>query len=414
MNNSNANSNWSSAREIVPRWSVGLSGLANLMVLLIAVFAVWWVFFSAAGIFKLYTPLLGFSLVIWTLLIILWQVELFDFWPFRRSFLQDVHPLAKGAVFTAITIALYLILVIGIVFYVIGQFGVTYFNWQSLVRYGEIGQDVLSTRETASWAMLSLSVPFFLISTWFMFGIGDNLFPELKQPKRGFAMFGLIATISIILYAIFFHPHIGSMFYPKQIYVAVPPWWQGIAHTTSSEFSLGILFCAVVSIFFAFHLWDGFPFNFVQKQPWRFVFFAVVSLVLGYMIFQLQLFVFDYLWGEAYIGANNEMNFGWRYGHTVTMANFVLVIAIIQNAFFGQAYTKLPGILRGIAKTIVAIAGGLLFAWAYYSWGPTLFGVVKGVSHPSENAAALLIMIINLLLIQDYFMDGWPGYKLKK
>jgi len=414
MNSSNTDSNWTSAREIVPRWSVGLSGITNLVVLVIAVFAVWWAFFSAAGIFKLYTPLLGFSLVIWTLLIILWQVELFDFWPFRRSFLQDGHPLAKGAVFTAITIALYLILVIGVVFYVIGQLGVTYFNWHSLVRYGEIGQDVLSTRETASWAMLSLSVPFFLISTWFMFGIGDNLFPELKQPKRGFAMFGLIATISIILYTIFFHPHIGSMFYPKQIYAAVPPWWQGIAHTTSSEFSLGILFCSVVATFFAFHLWDGWPFTVVKRQPWRFVFFALVSLILGYIIFQLQLFIFDYLWGEAYVGANNEMNFGWRYGHTVTMANFVLVIAIIQNAFFGQAYIKLPGILRGIAKTIVAIAGGLLFAWAYYSWGPTLFGVVKGVSHPSENAAALLIMIINLLLIQDFFMDGWPGYKLKK
>jgi len=201
-------------------------------------------------------------------------------------------------VFTAITLVLYLILIFGIVFFVIGQLGVTYFNWHSLVKYGEIGQDVVSTRETASWAMLSLSVPFFLISVWFMFGIGGSLFPELKQPKRGFAMIGLIAVVGIFLYTIFFHPHIGSMFYPKQIYVAVPPWWQEFAHTNSSEFSLGILFCSVIGVFYAFHMWDGQPFNLVKNQPWRFIFFAVVSLILGYIIFQGQLFIFDYMWDE--------------------------------------------------------------------------------------------------------------------
>jgi hypothetical protein len=67
---------------------------------------------------------------------------------------------------------------------------------------------------------------------------------------------------------------------------------------------------------------------------------------------------------------------------------------------------------RGIIKTVLAIAAGLIFAWAYYQWGPVLLGVVPGVSHPSENAAAFLLLIINLLLIQDHFMDGWPGYRL--
>ena len=108
------------------------------------------------------------------------------------------------------------------------------------------------------------------------------------------------------------------------------------------------------------------------------------------------------------------MNYGWRYSHTVTMANFILVITIMQNVYFGKAYAKLPCIVRGIMKTVIAVAVGLLFAWAYYKWAPLLLGVTRGVSHPSENAAAFLIMVINLLMIQDYFMDGWPGYKLKK
>ncbi len=414
MSNNQTNENWLERRRLEPRWSVGISGLMNLIFLSAAVFAVWWVVFSNAGIFKLYTPLLGFSLVIWTLLILLWQSELFDFWPLSKSFLEKGNPLAKGVTLTGMLVVIYLVLVIGIIFFVMGKLGITYFNWNSLAEYGEFGQDPTSARETASWAMLSLSVPFFLISVWFMFGIGKDLFPELKQPKRGFAMWSIAAVFSIYLYFIFFHPHLGSMFYPKQVYTAVPPWWESFAQTNSAEYSLGILFCSVVGVFYVFHLWDGWPYTMIQKQPWRFIFFAAFSLIIGYAIFRIQLSIFDYLWYEAYVGGQNEANFGWRYSHTVTMANFVLVVALVQNIFFGQAYDSLNRIVRSITKTVVALVGGLAFAWAYYAWGPTLLGVCEGVSHPSENAAAFLIMVINLIMIQDYFMDRWPGYRLKK
>ncbi|MBU2647897.1 hypothetical protein KKI24_24535 [bacterium] len=414
MSANQSQENWLTQRQLEPRWPIAVSGIVNLIVLIVAVAVVWWVFFSNGGIFKLYTPLLGFSLVIWTLLILLWQSELFDFWPLSRTFLKNGNPLVKGGLLTALMIAIYLVLVIGVVFLLVGKLGVTYFNWNSLVKYGEFGQDATSTRETASWAMLSLSVPFFLFSIWFMFGIGKDLFPELKQPKQGIAMWGIIAVFGILVYTIFFHPHIGSMFYPKQIYAAVPPWWERIAQTNSAEYSLGILFVTVVGIFLVFHLWDGWPYNRVQKQPWRFIFFAVVSLIIGYIIFRIQLYVFDTLWDEAYIGGQNEANFGWRYSHTVTMANFVLVIALIQNTFFGKLFEGMSGIVRGVIKTIVALVVGLLFASAYYAWGPDLLGVCSGVSHPSENAAAFLIMVINLIMIQDYFMDCWPGYRLKR
>jgi len=121
MNNGNLNDNWLAARALSPRWSIGLSGIVNLIILIIAVFAVWWIFFSNAGIFKLYTPLLGFSIVIWTLLIILWHAELFNFWPFGRNFLYGTHQLAKGAVFTVTTIAVYFIIIFGLVFFVMGN-----------------------------------------------------------------------------------------------------------------------------------------------------------------------------------------------------------------------------------------------------------------------------------------------------
>ena len=405
---------WLEERQLAPRWSTGVSGLVNLAALIVAVAIVWWVLFSIEGIFKLYTPLLGFSMVIWTLLIILWQTQLFDFWPLSRGFLENAHPLSKGAVFTLINIAVYLVLLFGIVWCIIGRLGITYFNWQSLAKYGELGQDMLSTRETASWAMLCLSIPFFLVGVWFMLGIGKDLFYELGQPKFGLANWLFVAVIAIPMYVIFFHPHLGSMFYPKQIYAAVPPWWESIAQTNSAEYTVGILFCSVIGVFLALNLWDGWPFDLVGKQPWRFFYFALCSLVIGYVIFRIQLYIFDSLWYEAYVGGQNEANFGWRYSHTVTMANFVLVIAIIQNTFFGPAYEKMNRLVGSIIKTVVAIILGLCFAWAYYNWGPTLLGVTEGVSHPSENASAFLILIINIVMIQDLFMDRWPGYQLKK
>jgi len=414
MGNNNVKENWIATRELIPRWSVGISGLANLIVLMIATLAIWWVFFANAGPCKLYTPLLGFSLVIWTLLIMLWQIELFNFWPLKRDFLNNAHPLIKGGLLTSITIIFYLVFVFGIFYFIIGRYGITYFNWSYLNKVGKLGTDILTTREITSWAMLCMSVPFFLISVWVMSGIGKDIFPELSQPRLGMANWLLIATVSVPIFFIFFHPHIGSMFYPAQIYTAVPPWWKNLAHTNSAEYSLGYFFCTVVAIFYTIHLWEGRPWNLAKSQPWRFLFLVVGSLILGAILFKIELYGMDYLWDEAYIGGQNEANFGWRYSHTVTIANFILVPAIILNFFFSQAFSKMGLILRGIIKSVIALVAGLLFAWAYYAWAPVLLGVCAGVSHPSENAAAFLLLVVNLLIIQDNFMDGWPGYRLKK
>lgn len=411
MNTSDTNQNWIEVRNIVPRWNVWISGLVNVIVLFAAAIALWWIFFSNSGAFKLYTPLLGFSMVIWLLLIIIWQTEYFNYWPFSRRFLAESHPLKKGAVLTGMNLALYLLLIFGVLFLIIGKFGVTYFNWNSLVQYGELGQDVMSTRETTSWAFICLSVPFLWLTTVLMVGVGDGIWSKEPQPARGLANWLLMAMLSIPLFLIFFHPHIGSMFYPAQIYTAVPPWWQEIAQTNSAEYGLGILFCTVIVIFITLQLWGGRPWNLPKAQPWRVLFILFGGLVLGYLFFRAQLSIMDYLWDEAYIGGQNEANFGWRYSHTVTMGNFILVPAIIINTCFGQGLTRMNFWVKGVLTTVIAVLAGLAFAWCYYAWAPALLGVCEGVSHPSENPSAFLVLIIVLLNIQDCFMDRWPGYR---
>ena len=410
MEKLSADQSWLVTRTLIPRWGVWFSGLVNLVVLAITSVILWWVFFSNSGVFKLYTPLLGFSLVIWVLLIIMWHVEFFAYWPFSRRTLDNSHPLKKGTLFTGTTLFLYLLLIFGILFFIIGKYGVTYFNWNSLTTYGQLGQDVMSTRETTSWAFICLSVPFLWLTTVMLVGVGKDVWPDVPQPGQGLANWLLMAMLSIPLFLIFFHPHIGSMFYPAQIYTAVPPWWKQIAHTNSAEYGLGILFCTVIVVFITQQLWGGRPWTLVSKQPWRVLFVLLGGLVLGFLFFRIQLYIMDYLWDEAYIGGQNDANFGWRYSHTVTMGNFILVPAIIINTYFGAAFSRMKLWIRGIVTTIIAILAGLVFAWCYYAWAPLLLGVCSGISHPSENPSAFLVLIIVLLNIHDYFMDRWPGY----
>jgi AAT family amino acid transporter len=404
---------WLDSRNLVPRWNIWKSGFTNLLVLAVTTIIVWWVFFANGGIFKLYTPLLGFSLVIWLLLIIIWQTEYFNYWPFSNQFLVSTHPLKKGGILTGISILLYLVLIFGVLFFIIGKFGVTYFNWNSLTKYGELGQDVMSTRENTSWAFICLSVPFLWITTVLMVGVGKSIWPKDPQPGQGLANWLLMAIISIPLFLVFFHPHIGSMFYPAQVYTAVPPWWKQFAQTNSAEYGLGILFCTVIVIFITLQLWGGRPWNLVIKQPWKTVFVLLGGLILGFIFFRIQLYIMDYVWDEAYIGGQNEANFGWRYSHTVTMGNFILVPAIIINTYFGQVFKNMGLWLKGTITTIIAIVAGLIFAACYYAWAPVLLGVCSGVSHPSENPSAFLVLIIVMINIHDYFMDRWPGYRVE-
>ncbi|MFH1058552.1 MAG: hypothetical protein V1797_07730 [Pseudomonadota bacterium] len=405
---------WLASRALEPRWSPLASGLVNLVIILLATWGCWWLFFSTKGVCQLYTPLLGFSLVIWLLLITVWQTEIFDFWPFSRGFLGQANPLVKGGALTAVMLGVYAVFILGLFFYLIGQYGITYFNWHSLTAHGKLGTDVLTARETASWAYIALSVPFFWFSVVVALGLGRDLWPGLSQPRLGLANWLFVAVLSLPAFFLLFHPHIGSMFYPAQVYTAVPPWWKDLAQTNSSEFSLGIVFDSVIMIFLTMHLWRGRPWNLVSRQPWRLIFLAAGSLVLGIILFKVQLAVMDYLWDEAYIGGQNESNFGWRYSHTVTMGAFLVVPAMVLNQHFGALLARLGTLAAGLLGSVLAVGLGLGFAWLYYEFGPALLGVCEGVSHPSENAAAFLIMIMVLLNIQDSFMDGWPGYRLRK
>jgi len=134
---------------------------------------------------------------------------------------------------------------------------------------------------------------------------------------------------------------------------------------------------------------------------------------MGFLLFKSQLLIMDYIWGEAYLGGQLEWSFGWRYHQTTNFANFVLVPAIMLNFYFRPTFARMGLLLGGTVKSLIAVVAGLLFAWAYYAWAPTILGVSRGITHPSEIPAVFLVLLISLLVIQHHYMDGWPGFRLK-
>ena len=79
------------------------------------------------------------------------------------------------------------------------------------------------------------------------------------------------------------------------------------------------------------------------------------------------------------------------------------------NYLFSKAFDGMGGKVKGIIMSLISVVIGLLFAWVYYAAAPTVLGVNRGVSHPSENPTVFLLLVINLLVIQYNFFDGSPG-----
>ncbi len=76
----------------------------------------------------MYTPYVGYMYTRWILIMMIWQVYIFHFWPFKRSHLETWHPLLKGLLLTAITVAILVVLIHGFFEGILGSYAMAYFN----------------------------------------------------------------------------------------------------------------------------------------------------------------------------------------------------------------------------------------------------------------------------------------------
>ena len=64
----------------------------------------WWIFQDPRGIMRFYTPYVGYNYCRWWLIILIWMAYIFDFWPFKRGWVRNAHPLQKGIVLSLVSV----------------------------------------------------------------------------------------------------------------------------------------------------------------------------------------------------------------------------------------------------------------------------------------------------------------------
>jgi AAT family amino acid transporter len=110
-------------RKLVKRWAGPVPALVSLALTLAVFYLTWWIFQDPRGVMRMYTPYVGYMYCRWWLIMMIWMVYIFNYWPFKRKWLETAHPLLKGTVLTAVSVVILLVLIKGFFEYLLGNFG---------------------------------------------------------------------------------------------------------------------------------------------------------------------------------------------------------------------------------------------------------------------------------------------------
>ncbi|MGB5983937.1 MAG: hypothetical protein WBG37_01435, partial [Desulfobacterales bacterium] len=90
-------------RKLVQRWPQPLPAIVALGFTLVIFYATWWIFQDPRGWMRMYTPYVGYMYTRWWLIVLIWMVYIFNYWPFKRVWLEKTHPLLKGIILSAVS-----------------------------------------------------------------------------------------------------------------------------------------------------------------------------------------------------------------------------------------------------------------------------------------------------------------------
>ena len=119
---------WLEQRSRINVISQPLRGILGFFLTFGVFMAVWYVFMDPRGILKWYTPMYGYMYIRWLLIVAIWQAYIFNFWPFKRTWVEKTHPLIKGPLFIGINWAVTGLLVWVGFFWLIGKYSIPYFS----------------------------------------------------------------------------------------------------------------------------------------------------------------------------------------------------------------------------------------------------------------------------------------------
>jgi amino acid transporter, AAT family len=378
-------------------------GTANLAVAFLLTSALWYVFLDPNGVLKLYTPMYGFSLVVVLATVVVAMASFAEGWP--RLAGVSSRPI-RGLVRTVIAIALTFLVVRGFFWGFLGRYGVTYFSPGAIVAAGGVGAEFFNARENASTAIIYFSATFLWIGMTLTLGFGAWPWRAVTPGVRAFSRLALIALLSVVAYAVLFHPHVTQLFYPAQIMAGVPPWWEGVARTSSAYFNLGWVMAAVAVLVVTDLLWAGSPWRVAGSDGWvRGTFVLVGSLALGALLFVLLERGMTSAWGEAFQGGQYTDAPSFRHLHVAEIAGFVVLATFALDAFFPAG----PGVLRRLARTVIAaLLAAAFYVFYYSSWATRLLGKVQGIAQPEDTPLVWTLLFLTVVLVQRDFFARWP------
>lgn len=388
-----------------------IAGLVSLAVVFCVVWLLWFIFMDPnKSWYKLYTPMYGFSLVVTWFSAIILMTTVADFYPFPRP---GKTSFSRGILLTVVSILLMLFLVYGFFWGFIGKFGVAYFSPKSIVAGGGIGAEAWNAREIASRAIVYFFAAFLWWALFWRLGCGDWPWLGANRGTVAWSRLVMVLLFSIITYSLLFHPHVCYLFYPAQSKAGVEPWWISFAKTGDAFFGLGLVLCILFWIVISDLLWEGRPWSRLERNgqgTWAKGLVTLIgTFILGVILFVILLKVMNIPWGEAFEGGQYTEGPNFRYIHAGEIAGFFILAAFILDTYFNNA-PRLAGLwARGIIRTVICLAGGILINFFYYSPATTFFlGKVPGVGQPDDSPLVWTILFLCLILIHRDFWGAWP------
>ncbi|MFH1102989.1 MAG: hypothetical protein V1714_04395 [Pseudomonadota bacterium] len=389
-----------------------LFGLINAVAVFFLVWLLWYIFLNPNAVMKLYTPMYGFSLVVTLVAAILMITNIGDFYPFPAR--EKVQSRVGRGIYLTVSAVILMLVIFYVIFWgFIGKFGIAYFSPQSIIAGGGIGAEFFVARENACTAIVYYLTAFIWMTIFWKTGFGGWPWQGADRGVAAWSRFFAVFFFATIIFSVLFHPHVCHLFYPAQSKAGVAPWWNEFAGTGSAFFSLGLVICILFWLITFDFLWEGQPFKQMDKGGkavfWKGIVVFIASAILGIILVYILTRIMNQVWNEAFVGGQYTDGPDFRFIHTGEISGFFILAAFILKYYF-KNFPNTGGIwVRGAVRTVLAIAGGILFYAFYYSPLATpVLSKVPGFAQPGDTPLVWIFLFISVIIIQVDFFEGWP------
>jgi amino acid transporter, AAT family len=392
-------------------------GLINLVVVFCIVWLLWYIFMNPNTVLKLYTPMYGFSLVVGFLAAIVLLNNVAGGYPFPEASTSTFGQIPRGIAMTGVAILLMFFLVYIFFWGFIGKFGIAYFSPQSIIASGGQGAEIFNARENASTAIVYYFTAFLLVALFWSTGFGRWPWQNDDRGVMAWSRLFAVTIFSSIIYILLFHPHVCYLFYPAQDKAGVESWWADLAGTGSAFFGLGLVLCILFWIVASELLWEGYPWKYLEKEgesTWaKGVVVFIVTFTLGVIVLFILMKIMNYFWDEPFMGGQYTDGPDFRFIHAGEICGFFILAAFILKHYFNNFPNMKTLWVGALVRTILAIAGGMLCYWFYYSPLATFFlAKVPGIAQPGDTSLVWTILFLSVIMVQAEFFEGWPLKKI--